>query len=255
MVDDTLVVTDMELPSRSTANRAAYLAALDRFAKAGGQLLLTDRAVSLAQALGVLSAGPTVNRTDAGHVDFVGPLGDHPYEKGLIGKPSQTYYEVMLGYPSRNRAPNYGYSRTAWEAAGGVTVATVGDQGASTSPNTALGTIARGAGQVTVFGAILPQAIEALEKAETPHPFGLASYAVTITGGQVLDNILAFRGTGRTSLTPTLPHAPAGPQTPTVTPRATGGSPLAATGSPLLLPLAGLVLLVGVSFSRRLRRR
>ncbi len=203
---DTLVVTDMDgVPAGSSLSEADYLAALDRFATKGGQLVLTDRAVRLAAGLGAVDAAAlTVNRTDAGHVDFLEPLGDHPYEEGLIGKPSQTFYEVMLGYPSRGRTPNYGVERGAWEAAGGTTVATVGDQDASTSPNTALGTMPRGAGQITIFGAILPQAIEKLvlddgTEIETPHPHGLASYAVTITGGQVLDNVFSFRGVGRTT--------------------------------------------------------
>ena len=34
---------------------------------------------------------------------------------------------------------------------------------------------------------------------ETPHPYGLADFAVTITGGQVLDNVLEFRGADRTA--------------------------------------------------------
>jgi hypothetical protein len=201
---DTLVVTDMDdVPSGSTISKADYVAALDRFASDGGQLVLTDRALGLLDDLGVVGTGSlTVNRTDAGHVDFVGPLGDHPYEQGLVGKPSQTVYEVMLGYPSRGRTPNYGIERGAWEAAGGTTVATVGPQDRD-SPNTALGTVGRGAGQITVFGSILPRAIERLvlengTTIETPHPHGLASYAVTITGGQVLDNVFAFRGAGRT---------------------------------------------------------
>lgn len=193
---DTLVVTDMELPRGSTVDKAAYVAALDAFAKAGGQLVLTDRALGLLDDLGVVGTDKlTVNRTDAGHVDFVAPLGDHPFEKGLVGAPSQTYYEVMLGYPSRVQAPNYGVLRAAWEAAGGTTVATVGPQGGA-SPNTALGTLPRGAGRITTFGAILPQAVETLPGIDTPHPFGLASYAVTITGGQVLDNVLAFTRPG-----------------------------------------------------------
>ncbi len=193
---DTLVVTDMELPAGSTVDRARYVASLDRFARDGGQLLLTDRALALLDDLEVVAPEDlTVNRTDAGHVDFVAPLGDHPFEQGLVGKPSQTFYEVMLGYPSRESTPNYGIERAAWETAGGTTIATVGPQGGD-SPNTALGTIGRGLGRITVFGAILPQAVESLPGLETPHPHGLASYAVTITGGQVLDNVLSYRGPG-----------------------------------------------------------
>ena len=210
---DTLVVTDMaELPHGATVRKEDYVAALDRFVRGGGQLLLTDRAVRLTADLGLVpKEALSLNRTDAGHVDFVAPLGDHPFEEGLVGKPSQTYYEVMLGYPSRNRSPNYGVQRAAWEAAGGTTVATVGPQGSSSSPNTALGTLDVGLGTVTIFGAVLPQAIERLvlengSVIETPHPHGLASYAVTITGGTVLDNVFAYRGKERTA--PVAPEPP-----------------------------------------------
>jgi hypothetical protein len=241
---DTLVVTDMETPQGGPAvDRSAYVAALDAFAKAGGQLVLTDRAVGLLDDLAVVPADAlTVNRTDAGHVDFVAPLGDHPYEQGLVGRPSQTYYEVMLGYPSRVQAPNYGVVRTAWEEAGGTTVATVGEQGGD-SPNTALGSLDRGKGRLTIFGAILPQAIESLPDIETPHPHGLASYAVTITGGQVLDNVLAYRGTARTGAG--TGGAVAGPATvPT-------GSRLPTTGVLAVVPLGALVLLGAAAAVRR----
>ena len=127
---DTLVVTDMKLPRGSTVDLTAYTAGLKAFAEGGGQLVLTDRGLGLLDDLGVVDkAALTVDNTDAGHVDFVAPVGDHPYEKGLVGAPSQIYYEVMLGYPSRQQAPNYGIERAAWEAAGGTTVATVGPQG------------------------------------------------------------------------------------------------------------------------------
>ena len=196
---DTLVVTDMaRVPAGSTVALADYVAALRAFAAQGGQVLLTDRSLGLLDDLGVVpEQALTVDRTDAGHVDFEAPLGDHPYEEGLVGKPSQTYYEVMLGYPGRGSAPNYGVDRAAWEAAGGDTVATI-------EGKTALGSAPLGKGRVTVFGALLPQAIEQLvledgTTTETPHPYGLADYAVTITGGQVLDNVLSFRGTERTA--------------------------------------------------------
>ncbi len=240
---DTLVVTDMETPYGGPAvDRARYVTALDAFARAGGQLLLTDRALGLLDDLGVVAKEAlTVNRTDAGHVDFVEPLGDHPYEQGLVGKPSQTFYEVMLGYPSRVSTPNHGIERAAWEAAGGTTVATVGEQDGE-SVNTALGHLDRGKGRLTVFGAILPQAVERLGDVETPHPQGLASYAVTITGGQVLDNVLAYRGQARTG-----PGA-GGRAQPAVPP---ARMQLPATGPLGLVPVGALVLLGGAAAVRR----
>ncbi len=198
--DSVVVPDDATLPAET-------LAALKAYAQSGGQLVLTDRAVGLADDLGLVApADLTLNRTDAGHVDFVAPLGDHPYEAGLVGKPSQTYYEVMLGFPSQGRAPNYGITRTAWTAKGGTTVATVGPQGGA-SPNTAIGSMPLGQGKVVVLGALLPQAIEELKLengtvVQTPHPFGLADYAVTITGGRVLDNVLAYSRPGSTTSSP-----------------------------------------------------
>jgi hypothetical protein len=204
---DSLVLADLPngLPLAAAAAPPGYVQALKAYAQAGGQLVLTDRSLQLLDELGVLPGSQTVNKTDAGHVDFLQPLGDHPYEAGLVGAPSQTWYEVMLGYPSRGQAPNYGVTRTAWEAAGGTTVATVGNQGASTSPNTALGYVPAGKGRITIFGSILPQAIEKLGTTTTPHPFGLADYAVTITGGQVLDNVLAY---ARERSDPVVPEVP-----------------------------------------------
>ncbi|MCW2608453.1 MAG: hypothetical protein JWO60_3146 [Frankiales bacterium] len=80
----SVVLSDMELPAGSTADRGRYVAALRAYAEGGGQLVLTDRALRLADDLGLVPASAlTVDRTDAGHVDFLAPLGDHPYEKGL----------------------------------------------------------------------------------------------------------------------------------------------------------------------------
>jgi hypothetical protein len=253
---DTLVVTDMETPyGGPRIDKARYVAALDAFASSGGQLLLTDRALDLLPELGVVAEDAlTVNKTDAGHVDFLAPLGDHPYEEGLVGKPSQTFYEVMLGYPSRVSTPNYGVLRTAWEDAGGTTVATVGDQDASTSPNTALGHLDRGKGRITVFGAILPQAIESLPDIETPHPHGLASYAVTITGGQVLDNVFAFRGASRATAPGQATAAGRGTTT-TAPGTSPAGFQLPATGPLALVPLAALALLSAAAVVRRRARR
>ena len=249
---DTLVVTDMELPPGGSVNRAKYVAALDAFAEAGGQLVLTDRALALLADLEVVPADSlTVNRTDAGHVDFLAPLGDHPFEEGLVGKPSQTFYEVMLGYPSRSRTPNYGIERGAWEAAGGTTVATVGEQGGD-SANTALGTLGRGKGTITVFGAILPQAIESLEDVETPHPFGLASYAVTITGGQVLDNIFAFNRAGARAGAGTSAPSTSAPGGSTTAPQSTPtGASLPTTGLLTAVPLGAVALLGAAAVARR----
>ena len=236
---DTIVLSDVELP-RDTKGRAvskaAYVKALGDFARRGGQLVLTDGAVRLLDDLGVVGEDDlTLQRTNAGHVDFA--AGDHPFKQGLFGVPSQTYYEVPLGFPALNQAPHYGITNAAWQAKGGTTVGTVGS-------STVLGEMPMGTGRLVVFGAILPQPVETLESVETPHPEGLADYAVTIAGGQVLHNILAFRRAGGGGAAPTAPE-PAAPAAPA------GGSPLAATGTQVAVPAVALLVLVLALSARR----
>jgi hypothetical protein len=45
-----------------------------------------------------------------------------------------------------------------------------------------------GRGTVGIFGAILPDPTEKYD-----HFFGLADYAVSVAGGQILNNMIAFR--------------------------------------------------------------
>ena len=184
-------------------------------------------------------AAQTLQRSNAGHVDFI--TGEHPFKAGLFGVPSQTYYEVPLGFPAKSQSPHHGISTAAWTEAGGTTVGTVGT-------STVLGDLPRGKGKITIFGAILPQPVESLASIETPHPEGLADYAVTIAGGQVLHNVLAYRAPGRSAGIPPT----AGPPT---TPTAGGRTGLAATGLSTVPGVLGLVLLLGVVARRRATQR
>jgi hypothetical protein len=235
---DSIVLSDVEVP-RDTKSRpvdkAAYVKALRDFTNGGGQLVLTDAAVKLLDALGVVpEQNVTLQRTNAGHVDFV--AGDHPLKKGLFGTPSQTYYEVPLGFPATNAAPHYGVTRTVWEGKGGTTVGTVG-------ASMVLGEMPLGKGRLLAFGAVLPQPVESLEKGETPHPRGLAAYGVTIAGGQVLHNALSYRRSGAPAAASGRGSGAGG---------GTGQGPLAATGPGSALPvLALLVVLVGLAARRQ----
>ena len=232
---DSIVLSDVEVPRDTqgrTVDRAAYVTALRGFAEAGGQLVLTDGGVRLLDDLGLFEEKDlTLQRTNAGHVDFLD--GDHPLKKGLFGTPSQTYYEVPLGFPARSQAPHHGVTRTAWEAKGGTTVGTVEDT------STVLGELPVGKGKILAFGAILPQPVETVEGVETPHPEGLAEYAVTIAGGQVLHNALSYRRDAAAAP----PAAPAPP--------ASNGGSLASTGAGLAVPAAALLVLLLALAARR----
>jgi hypothetical protein len=238
---DSIVLSDTEVPKDTKGrpvDRAAFVTALRDFASAGGQLVLTDAGVQLLDDLGVVTDKDlTLQRTNAGHVDFV--AADHPLKKGLFGTPSQTYYEVPLGFPATSSAPHYGVTQTAWDGKGGTTVGTVGT-------STVLGEMPLGAGRLLAFGAILPQPVETLEKGETPHPEGLADYGVTIAGGQVLHNALSYRRAGAGGPAPV-----AGPSSP----GGNGGGSLASTGLQDTLPAGAALLLVLALVARRSSRR
>jgi hypothetical protein len=185
---DTLVLADVALPPDPRGRRVdpeRYRAALRSFVKGGGQLLLTDAAVPWMKFFGATGDDALREaRTNAGHVDF-GDDRSHAWEKDLFESASQTYYEVPLGFAPRGEAPHYGVSTEEWTRLKGTTVATVDD---ADGPFTALGSIPYGKGLVSIFGAVLPTPTE-----ENDHVEGLVDYGVTITGGQVLHAILAYR--------------------------------------------------------------
>ncbi|HEU0129839.1 MAG TPA: M14 family metallopeptidase [Mycobacteriales bacterium] len=184
---DTLVLDDVAMPVDARGRRvdtARYRAAIQAFVRGGGQLLLTDAAVPFSRYFGVSGDGAMrTARTNAGHIDF--GTHDSPWEHDLSDTSSQTYYEVPLGFGPENEAPHYGVTTTEWARLKGTTVGTVSD---ATGAFTALGSMPYGRGTVSIFGALLPTPTESNDHVE-----GLKDYGVTITGGQVLNRILAYR--------------------------------------------------------------
>lgn len=162
--------------------RAKIAEKLVRWVKAGGNLVLTDKALRLAAPLGLVPKG-AVDRSlhNAGHInieDF-----EDPYTEKVHTTASQTYYEVPLGFSIEDdTSPHFTVDRTAWEEAGGKTVAYVTDES-----KVGLGRIELGKGTLGLFGALLPRATEKFD-----HIYGLANYAVTIAGGQILNNMISL---------------------------------------------------------------
>lgn len=181
-VDDTALaaVDTVVLADVAPADAAAAVAVLRRFAEAGGQVLLTDRALGLLPGLGVAAeVRETVHV--AGHVDF-GPR-DHPWERNLPEHARQTYTQVPLGYRGRGvaEAPHTGVTPATWPGSVAATVAgPAGDL-------VAVGDVAVGDGRIAVFGAVLPR-----QRAHADW-LGLADHGVTIAGGDVLEAILSYR--------------------------------------------------------------
>lgn len=237
---DTLVLADVAEPVDRLGriyDSESYVAALDAFAKGGGQLVLTDKAITLLARLGFSDDGMVRDAlTNAGHVDF--GTRDHDWEKDLVSTASQTYYEVPVGFGPTASAPHYGIDTAAWEAAGGTTVGTVGE---GDGAFTVLGELPRGAGKISIFGAVLPT-----PTAENEPLFGLADYGVTIAGGQVFHAMLGHKRPGAPAPAP----APGPDPAPQPAPRP---GPLPATGGNATA--TGIVAVLALIAAAAVRRR
>lgn len=180
---DSFVIADDPFPpdpAGRRVDRRAYVGALKAWVRAGGNLVLTDEALTLLEPLGIVP-GESVRRDlhNAGHI-VIDDFGDR-YLRGVHTTASQTYYEVPLGYPAdEDASPHYTVDAADWERAGGVALAHAGDES-----RIALGRVRLGRGTVGIFGALLPVQTE-----RYPHLYGLADYAVTVAGGQILNNML-----------------------------------------------------------------
>lgn len=179
---------------------------LAAFARNGGNLVLTDKALQLAPEVAGLESD-----TVRGHHAYVGYADldrEHPMTKGLYERAREMFDPVGLGYPllmerdqywpcpagnceesiTRNSAPMWTIDRAAWENNDGTTVATAdppedrkGLYEGTDTDKTILGTMPLGQGRLVIFGGILPQPTE-----DYPHWYGLNPYTVTIPGQQLL---------------------------------------------------------------------
>lgn len=184
----TLVVTGafgraFEKTAKPERSRRAATRSLKRFVRRGGNLVLTDGGLKLLSKLGVVKRKAVQRRLyTAGHVNPTA-WGDR-YLKKVHHTASQTYYEVPLGYSlDEDTSPHWIVRRGQWEKAGGKTVAHVEDEA-----DVALGRVKLGKGTIGIFGAVLPDPTERYD-----HFYGLADYAVTVAGGQILNNMIRFR--------------------------------------------------------------
>jgi hypothetical protein len=181
---DTFVIADRPFP-RTQAGKKPVAArmgrALKSFVAEGGNLVLTDRAVRLLGRLGVVPKSEVSRQLyNAGHLDITDFTDD--YTDGVHETASQTYYEVPLGFnPNEDGSPHWTVTRGPWEEAGGISIAHIEDEA-----RIGLGRIEVGNGTIGIFGALLPPATEKLD-----HLYGLADYALTVAGGQILNNMIA----------------------------------------------------------------
>ncbi|MGH2450353.1 MAG: CARDB domain-containing protein [Candidatus Limnocylindria bacterium] len=187
--------------TRTEAERDAYFAALRAFVERGGNLVLTDGAARALPHLGVgepadvrplLVFAPFIGFTTDGTNETYGdPLArdvDQPGAAEGPGHRHQTVEPVPLGYAIQDLdGNNKGHSFTwtvnpdAWSAVDGRVVGTA-------AGGVALGEIALGSGRIRFVGAALPE-----PEVRYDHPYGLASYALSYTGWQLLENLVQWR--------------------------------------------------------------
>jgi hypothetical protein len=187
---------------RTAAERDAWGAKLHEFAEAGGNLVLTDGAVKNLAYMNVVGRGFLNNFSAyAGFIGFTRDgradtyshqLGQNVNQPGAAEGPGfrhQTYEPVPIGYAIQdangadfNASPIWSVDQLEWERLGGRTA------GITTADQVTLGELPLGSGVVRVIGALLPMPSE-----QYFHPFGLANYALTYTGYQVLNNALQWQ--------------------------------------------------------------
>jgi len=203
LADDALPGWNEATPARSARTKAEHDTYYDRlrsFARAGGTIVLTDSALrALADLTGKDALAASRTLAFAGYVGFndgEGTTYDDPLAEGIdvegaaegSGNRHQTYEPVPLGFavedgfpPSeRTRAPVWGIPQQAFLTAGGRVAGRSGAAGVT------LGELATGKGSIRFVGALLPTPSE-----DSLHPFGLASYALTWTGWQLFENLVA----------------------------------------------------------------
>ena len=179
----TFVVSDAPFGKAFKGRPAAKSRAvrsLRAFVKRGGNLILTDKAVKLLAPLGVVRKKAIAKRLyNAGHLDFR-DFND-PYTRGVHSTASQTYYEVPLGFTiNRDASPHWIVKRAAWRRAKGKIQAYIEQEN-----EIGLGRVRVGRGTIGIVGALLPQPTERFD-----HFYGLVDYAVSVAGGQVLENMI-----------------------------------------------------------------
>lgn len=183
---DTVILADITTPPGRTAyDSADYYANLRSWVEDGGNLVLTDRALHVMESIGFVTPGSVadikVYQPYANFVDF-----DHPMVAGLRKNARQLSEATLVGYPIGNNAsPMSVVSRAAWEAAGGHTVGTTGNNSGSSDDGTqtSVGEAPLGDGIIRIMGGGLPSPTEDFD-----HRYGLKDYSLTYSGLFILEN-------------------------------------------------------------------
>jgi hypothetical protein len=208
---DSLALADDAFPGRSTpALRGRWYAALRKWVRGGGDLVLTDGALRALPSLTKIPASAVQRITTyVGQVGFAkdssGDTLKDPLNRGVkiagarfnTGMRRQTYEPVPVGYSiqdpdtgeDQSHSPQWQVGRAAWEKAGGRTAATSVQNEDVSGPNdydaTAYGELKLGRGVIRILGSGLPQPTIGYD-----HDFGLSPYSATYTTYILMRNML-----------------------------------------------------------------
>ncbi|WP_255170991.1 M14 family zinc carboxypeptidase [Natrononativus amylolyticus] len=163
----------------------AFLAAVEEFVEAGGDLLLTDTGVTLLADLEVGDAA-ALSEGDFEQIEVpIANLEDRDFDHHLLTDIRELQLEMwkgsQVGYTTGPDSPGTVIDEDAFESAGGEIAGTMGGAGV------AAGTLSAGDAEINVLGSVLPVANQ-----RELHPFGMSDYAVSFMGHTLICNALGF---------------------------------------------------------------
>jgi hypothetical protein len=218
----TLAVADQEVGD---------VARLRSFVEAGGNLVLTDRALKLLPALGV--GKPADVKQGWGYVGYTDLDFADPLTAGIVKYSRQTFDPIGLGYQTlmerdtyygcksgdsvcqgqtdsgtQNDAPMWSIDKAALAAVPGVRVVGTVDPPAtrkgqfegSASDKAEIGLIPMGKGRIAFFGAALPHPTE-----DYPHWYGLDAQTISYAAQTMLLRAMTWSAPGIASAAPGAP--------------------------------------------------
>jgi hypothetical protein len=206
--------------------------------ESGGNLILTDAALSWFDAAGITTDAARSSAVYLGHSDLTD--FEHPLLSGVDWNARQTGEGIPVGYDI-NEYPQWSLRSAALEGLDFHVAGTTGDE-------PSLGTLRLGAGSVHFIGAALPQPSQAND-----HRWGLAPYAVTALTYTIFVNALGGSVVWEPLDAPFVPEYPADPLQ--AARRATTDDPLDGyEGIPApAFAMFALALLAGFALLRRRR--
>ena len=178
-----------------------YIAAIEAFVNAGGDLVLTDSGLYLLDALEVGEAeaisADDMRTVEVGIANLVDRDFDHYLLDDIRPLQREMWKSPQVGYvPNANDQPATIIDDEAFEDAGGDVAGRmqVDVSGSPWSPpeivdsGVGAGSLQAGDAEINLLGSVLPPANQ-----RELHPFGMADYAVSFMGHTMLCNALGFQ--------------------------------------------------------------